>query len=456
VAALFLVLLQLPVPGAGTIMPALGAAWAAGLPLALMVASAAELPELPEAAERLLPDSGRELDDERRDAIWCAQRRHQPPACCRREPSACAAWSGNPRFPKPGGLTLRPHGRARLPACRAAVLAVYAAESLLLAFALKLRVAAALAGQRGPRPAVPAAAAALGLDDAAFQRAASFLGQCMPAVAQSPGSGRSALKVCPCLINQEASGASGSAWRLQLASGHDCLAGRAATSTPCCRRAVQGAGGMALQRLAQEGLSWVPTCCNLTALLCFGLSLALNAKARLAGAAGARMRLLAGSRARRAGLPCASCFSCQPIGPPSPERCAPPLSPGPQVTDGAPAAILLLAPVLLLLAQDPLLLPWLEDRRRYAPPCAAVTAYLAAAAAWQLVGDLGLQLGAPSAWAAWYLARNATLLLATLPCQLLLLAYLWRLHYQVCMGGGGRRGGGCVWRGGRGGGRVPE
>ena len=72
VAALFLVLLQLPVPGGGTIMPALGAAWAAGLPLALLVASAADLPELPEAAERLLPDSEKELDDERRDAIWCA------------------------------------------------------------------------------------------------------------------------------------------------------------------------------------------------------------------------------------------------------------------------------------------------------------------------------------------------------------------------------------------------
>ncbi|EFN59471.1 expressed protein [Chlorella variabilis] len=276
VAALFLVLLQLPVPGGGTIMPALGAAWAAGLPLALLVASAADLPELPEAAERLLPDSEKELDDERRDAIW------------------------------------------------AAVMAVYAAESLLLAFALKLRVAAALAGQRGPRPSAPAAAAALGLDDASFHKAASFLGQCMPAFVQSPGSGRPGLK---------------------------------------------GAGGMALQRLSQDGLSWVPTCCNMVALLCFGLCLALNI----------------------------------------------------QVTDGVPVAILLLAPILLLLAQDPLLLRWLEDRRRYVPPCAAVTAYLAAAAAWQLAHDLGMHLGSMNAWAAWYLARHAALLVATLPCQLLLL-----------------------------------
>jgi hypothetical protein len=75
------------------------------------------------------------------------------------------------------------------------VLAVYAAESLLLAFALKLRVTAALAGQRGPRPSAPTAAAALGLDDASFQRAASFLGQCMPAFVHSPGQGRPTLKV---------------------------------------------------------------------------------------------------------------------------------------------------------------------------------------------------------------------------------------------------------------------
>lgn len=75
------------------------------------------------------------------------------------------------------------------------MLAVYAAESLLLAFALKLRVAAALAGHRGPRPSAPAAAAALGLDDAGFQKAASFLGQCMPAFVQAPGSGQASLKV---------------------------------------------------------------------------------------------------------------------------------------------------------------------------------------------------------------------------------------------------------------------
>lgn len=277
-AALFLVLLQLPVPGASALMPLLGTAWAAGLPLALLAQAASPLPPLPETAERLLPDSTRELDEERRDAIWTA------------------------------------------------VLAVYAAESLLLAFSLKLRVSAALAGHRGPRPAAPAAAAALGLDDASFHRAASFLGQCMPTYGAAPGMGRPALK---------------------------------------------GVAGAALQRLAQDGLAWVPTCCNLATLLCFGLCLALNF----------------------------------------------------QVSGGTPAVILLLSPVLLLLAQDPLLLRFLEDRRRYAPPVAAVVAYLCGTSLWQLAdeaGELGLSGGLGG-----YLAKNAACLLATLPCQVLLLRWLW-------------------------------
>jgi hypothetical protein len=93
-------------------------------------------------------------------------------------------------------------------------------------------------------------------------------------------------------------------------------------------------------------------------------------------------------------------------------------------------AILLLAPVLLLLAQDPLLLRWLEDRRRYVPPCAAITAYLLVAAVWQIIDGVGF--AGWSAYSAWLVARNGALLLATLPCQLLLLTYLWRAAYQVC------------------------
>lgn len=69
-AALFLVLLQLPVPGGAVIMPVLALAWGAGLPLALGAASVSDLPELPEAAERLLPDSHLEVDEERYNAVW--------------------------------------------------------------------------------------------------------------------------------------------------------------------------------------------------------------------------------------------------------------------------------------------------------------------------------------------------------------------------------------------------
>ncbi len=105
-------------------------------------------------------------------------------------------------LPSPAGantatlLTQLTHAHLHLPhPCRAAILAVYVAESLLLAFALKLRVGAALAGQRGAKAAVPAACAALGLDDGTFHRAASFLGQCMPTYVQQPGASRPALKV---------------------------------------------------------------------------------------------------------------------------------------------------------------------------------------------------------------------------------------------------------------------
>lgn len=69
-AALFLVLLQLPVPGGAVLLPALALGWGAGLPLALLAAAGSDLPPLPEAAERLLPDSTREVDEERYDAIW--------------------------------------------------------------------------------------------------------------------------------------------------------------------------------------------------------------------------------------------------------------------------------------------------------------------------------------------------------------------------------------------------
>lgn len=88
--------------------------------------------------------------------------------------------------------------------------------------------------------------------------------------------------------------------------------------------------------------------------------------------------------------------------------------------------------MLLLLSQDPLLLRSLEDRRRYAPPAAAVTAYLAGTAVWQLAGEAS-ELGVSGLVG--YLARNAACLLATLPCQVLLLAWLWSKR-KVCAGRG--------------------
>lgn len=79
---------------------------------------------------------------------------------------------------------------------------------------------------------------------------------------------------------------------------------------------LEGAAGLALQRLAAEGLAWVPCLGNIFTLTAAAIGLAL------------------------AGL----------------------------LAAGAPEAIFMIAPVLLLLSQDPLLLPGLADRQRYFPP----------------------------------------------------------------------------------------
>ena len=75
-------------------------------------------------------------------------------------------------------------------ACRAALLAVYSAEALLLAFALKLKVSAAIAGEGSPalnsaRPFRGGASAAQ------WDRAAGFLGSCMPRMQPLRGGGKS-------------------------------------------------------------------------------------------------------------------------------------------------------------------------------------------------------------------------------------------------------------------------
>lgn len=51
------------------------------------------------------------------------------------------------------------------------------------------------------------------------------------------------------------------------------------------------------------------------------------------------------------------------------------------LTGGAPEAVFMLAPLLLMLSQDPLLLRQLGERHRYAPPAAAIALYLTIAGA---------------------------------------------------------------------------
>lgn len=61
---------------------------------------------------------------------------------------------------------------------------------------------------------------------------------------------------------------------------------------------------------------------------------------------------------------------------------------------GSPEAIFMLAPLLLLLSQDPLLLTGLEDRMRYFPPVLAVTAFLTTTAVVEVrLGGTSLGMG---------------------------------------------------------------
>ena len=66
--------------------------------------------------------------------------------------------------------------------CRAALLAVYSSEALLLAFAMKLKITSAVSHQGLGRPDPNFhAAEVLRVGNAYAEQAASFLGQCMPA-----------------------------------------------------------------------------------------------------------------------------------------------------------------------------------------------------------------------------------------------------------------------------------
>ena len=78
--------------------------------------------------------------------------------------------------------------------------------------------------------------------------------------------------------------------------------------------------------------------------------------------------------------------------------------------------------------QDPLIFWGLGERQRYAPPLAAISIYLAASAAAQLVAGAAAgvdTLADAHAAETLYLLRNAVCLLLTLPCHMAFGAYLW-------------------------------
>ncbi|WIA13369.1 hypothetical protein OEZ85_006949 [Tetradesmus obliquus] len=130
---------------------------------------------------------------------------------------------------------------------------------------------------------------------------------------------------------------------------------------------LEGGAGLALRRLSREGLGWVPTAGNVCTLLAFGICVYLNR----------------------------------------------------YMTGGAPEAMLMLAPLLLMLSQDPLLLRQLGERQRYLPPVLAFSCYLTISSAIQVV-SWGREY---SDWAS--CALNLALLALALPLHGLFCKYLW-------------------------------
>jgi len=97
---------------------------------------------------------------------------------------------------------------------------------------------------------------------------------------------------------------------------------------------------------------------------------------------------------------------------------------------GGDANIFALAPLLLLLNRDDLLLSGLTQGRRYFPPVAAVVVYLGAGAANQILETTLSPHSASSRLAldaspSWYFLRNACCLMACLPTHSMFLKYLW-------------------------------
>ena len=139
---------------------------------------------------------------------------------------------------------------------------------------------------------------------------------------------------------------------------------------------VRGSNSVVLQRLSREGLLWAPCVGNICTLVAFLMALALNYY--VSGEGGCRMGWECGGAGRGGPLP----FACLHVEGGS--TLLPPPSPSLLPPGGSPEAIFMLAPLLLLLSQDPLLLPDLEDRQRYFPPALAVTGYLVTAAVVQV------------------------------------------------------------------------
>ena len=88
---------------------------------------------------------------------------------------------------------------------------------------------------------------------------------------------------------------------------------------------------------------------------------------------------------------------------------------------GADEAIFVLAPILLLLNQDPLLFRGLTERRRYLPLVLCASAYLSAAAASQVLAkhsafaERSPFIVDDAKFGTWFLVKNLGLLAATLP-----------------------------------------
>ncbi|MEW5314894.1 MAG: hypothetical protein WDW38_006356 [Sanguina aurantia] len=102
------------------------------------------------------------------------------------------------------------------------------------------------------------------------------------------------------------------------------------------------------------------------------------------------------------------------------------------LTGATPEAIFMLAPLLLLLSQDPLILPMLGEQQRYFPSGLALVVYLTLTAIMQVFGVAfgGGMHGSMTGVAVvshplLFIARNTLLLALTSPSLYLLLHYLW-------------------------------